>query len=157
MLPGQSPGPGVSFAMRETMSRSLALSFAAAAMTLSGTALFAGDPEAGAAAWRECRSCHMITSPTGETIQRGGRVGPNLYGIAGAPIGSVDGFRYSAELAALGASGMVWTAELFAAYVADATAFVREHSGNSGARSPMNYQMRAGAADMYAYLESLTQ
>lgn len=141
--------------MARCLSSTVLLPLATAAMTLSATAVFAGDPEAGAAAWRECRSCHMITSPSGETIQRGGRVGPNLFGIPGAPIGAVDGFRYSAELVALGQSGMVWTAELFAAYVSDPTAFVRDHSGNASARSPMGYQMRAGAEDMYAYLESL--
>lgn len=125
---------------------------AAATFGLTGTAAFAGDPAAGEGQWRQCRSCHMIVSPGGETIQNGGRVGPNLFGVAGRQAGSVDGFRYSAELSGAGASGLTWTEANFIAYVEDPTGFIRSHTGNASARSPMNFQMRSGAADMYAYL-----
>jgi len=135
----------------------LALSaLAAVAATVPG-ALQAGDAAAGEREWRQCRSCHMIVSPAGETIQRGGRVGPNLYGIIGQQAGAVDGFRYSAELVAAGAGGLTWTVENFIAYVEDPTGFLRSHTGNASVRSPMNFQMRSGAADMAAYLESLSR
>jgi len=129
---------------------------AAASMTLAGWAAHAGDPAAGEAQWRQCRSCHMITAPDGEVIQRGGRVGPNLYGITGARAAAVDGFRYSEELAEAGRQGVTWTRENFIAYVEDPTGFVRQVTGNPRARSPMNFQMRAGADDMYAYLATFS-
>jgi len=129
----------------------------AAAALLLPSAGVAGDPAAGEREWRQCRSCHMIVSPAGETIQRGGRVGPNLYGIVDQQAGVVDGFRYSASLVAAGAAGLTWTEANFIAYVEDPTGFLRSHTGDASIRSPMNYQMRSGAADMFAYLASLSQ
>lgn len=128
---------------------------AAATFGLTGSAAFAGDPAAGESQWRQCRACHMIVSPDGETIQNGGRVGPNLYGVIGRQAGSVDGFRYSQDLVAAGQAGLVWDEASFVAYVEDPTGFIRSQSGNASARSPMNFQMRSGAADMFAYLDSL--
>jgi cytochrome c len=94
--------------------------------------------------------------PDGDVIQRGGRVGPNLYGIIGQQAGTVDGFRYSDELVAGRKRRFVWDRESFMAYVEDPTGFIREHSGDSRARSPMNFQMRSGAEDMYAYLATFS-
>jgi cytochrome c len=127
----------------------------AAALLLVPVAAQAGDVAAGEAEFRQCRSCHMVVSPAGETIQRGGRVGPNLFGIAGAPAGAADGFRYSPALVAAGRNGLVWTEDNFVAYVEDPTGFMRRFTGDGSVRSPMNYQARSGAADLYAYLLSL--
>jgi cytochrome c len=129
----------------------------AAAALLLPTAGLAGDPAVGERDWRQCRSCHMIVSPGGETIQRGGRVGPNLYGIVGQQAGMVDGFRYSDSLVAAGEAGLTWTEENFIGYVEDPTGFLRSHTGDGSIRSPMNFQMRSGAADMFAYRESLSE
>ena len=139
-----------------SMPRTLVAALLPAALFLPGAAL-AGDPVAGEREWRQCRSCHMIVSPAGETIQRGGRGGPNRCGIVGQQAGVVEGFRYSAELVAAGQAGLVWDEASFLGYVPDPTGFLRSHTGNASVRSPMNYQMRSGAADMFAYLESLTQ
>jgi cytochrome c len=142
------------------MTERLTLAAIGAALTIttavSGTTAHAGDPAAGEQQWRQCRSCHMIVSPANETIQRGGRVGPNLYGIAGAQAGAVAGFRYSAELVAAGQAGLTWTEGNFVAYVEDPSGFLRSHTGNSSIRSPMNFQLRSGAADLFAYIESVS-
>lgn len=137
------------------MSHAPALLAAAALLAFAPAAARAGDAAAGEREWRQCRSCHMIVGPNGDTIQRGGRVGPNLYGIMGTSAGSVEGFRYSAPLVAAGQAGLVWTEETLAAYLENPTGFLRDRSGDGSVRSPMNYQMRAGAADMAAYLTSL--
>jgi cytochrome c len=126
----------------------------AAFAMLSAGAVQAADPALGEAEWRQCRSCHMISSDAGGLIQRGGRVGPNLYAIVGRPAGVADGFRYSAELVEAGQAGLVWTRENFVAYIQDPSGFMSAYLGRN-VRSPMNYQMREGAADMFAYLESL--
>ena len=136
--------------------KSALMAASAASMTLAGWAAYAGDPEAGEVQWRQCRACHMITAPDGDVIQRGGRVGPNLYGIIGQQAGTVDGFRYSDELVQAGNDGLVWDEGHFIAYVEDPTGFIREFTGDPRARSPMNFQMRSGAQDMFAYLETFS-
>lgn len=115
----------------------------------------AGDPEAGERIWRQCQACHMIVDTDGNEIARGGRTGPNLYGVIGRAAGSVEDFRYSADLAAAGEAGLVWDAENFEAYVANPTSFLRSYLDKPSARGAMAFQLRNGAEDMYAYLESV--
>lgn len=141
------------------MMKVLTLSITAAlSLGASATASFAGDAAAGEALWRNCRSCHSITNDDGDVIQRGGRTGPNLYGVPGRDVASVDDFRYSESLLAYAASGddVEWTEALFVEYLADPTAFLRAHLGDNSVRSAMNYRLASGAADMWAYIESVS-
>jgi cytochrome c len=117
---------------------------------------YAGDPAAGERLWRQCQACHMIVDDAGNEIARGGRTGPNLYGVIGRPAGAIDGFRYSGDMADAAAAGLVWDAENFAAYVANPTAFLRDFLSRPSARGAMAFQLRSGAEDMYAYLESVS-
>lgn len=57
-----------------------------------------GDAARGEAYWARCAACH--------TIDRGGRhgVGPNLWGVAGAPIAAREGYSSSSALGARGGS-----------------------------------------------------
>ena len=127
-----------------------------AALTLA-TSAFAdghgasGDAEAGEKVFNKCKSCHMIQNAEGENIVRGGRTGPNLYGIVGRTAGTVEGFNYGADLVAAGEAGLVWNEENFVAYVQDPKAFLSEFLGSS-ARSKMSFRLRDGMADVYAYL-----
>jgi len=132
---------------------------AAALLSLGATTAFAqGDAAAGEGQWRGCRSCHSITADDGTQIQRGGRTGPNLYGLPGSAVASVEGFRYSPSLLEYAAldGGQVWTEELFIEYMADTTAFLRHHLGSSSARSAMSFRLASGADDMWAYLVSVS-
>jgi cytochrome c len=52
--------------------------------------------------------------------------------------------------------GLVWDEEHFIAYVEDPTGFIREFLDDPRARSPMNFQMRSGADDMFAYLATFS-
>lgn len=131
---------------------------AAALMTLGSTAAFAeGDAAAGEALWRGCRSCHSIVADDDTVIQRGGRTGPNLYGVAGRHPGSVEGFNYSDLMKSMAGANpdMVWNEELFVEYVANPVDFLRHHNGEGGARGTMSFRLANGAADMWAYLVSV--
>ena len=139
------------------MTKTLLMS-AAAFLSLGAPAAFAQDAAAGEGLWRNCRSCHAITADDGTQIQRGGRTAPNLYGLPGRGVASEDGFRYGPAILEFAASegGQIWTEDLFVEYMADPTAFLRAHLGNNSARSGMTYRMTAGAADMWAYLVSVS-
>jgi cytochrome c len=65
---------------------------------------------AGEAVFNQCKACH--------TIDKGGRngVGPNLHGVVGRTVASVDGFAYSAALKAKGGN---WDAANLDAFIAD--------------------------------------
>ena len=113
-----------------------------------------GDAEAGEAIYaKNCKSCHMIVDADGETIVKGGRAGPNQYGLFGRVLGSQEGFRYSKGLVALGETGAVWDEPSFVAWVQDPSGYLTDQLGKRE-RSKMSYKLRdeQDAADVWAYL-----
>jgi cytochrome c len=88
---GTGTGPATSEAATETVA-------------LSGEAIFS-----------QCSACH--------SIDKGGRngVGPNLHGVVGRAVGSVDGFAYSAALKAKGGN---WDAASLDSFITDPRATV---------------------------------
>jgi cytochrome c len=139
------------------------LSVLAAAVTLLATPVLAdghatGDAEAGERAFRQCISCHVVVDAEGETLAgRNARTGPNLYGVHGRTIGSIEDFRYSPGLVALMESEMMWDEAAFVGYVQDPTGWIREAAGDDGLRGAMSFRVRSeeDALNLYAYLVSL--
>ncbi|MBI1415663.1 MAG: cytochrome C [Limimaricola sp.] len=129
---------------------------ALAAIAVAVPAFAEGDAAAGARDFNRCKACHSITAPDGTVIVRGGRVGPNLYGVVGRTAGSEEGFRYGSGLLALKDAGLVWDADSIVAYLADPTAFVRDKTGDNSLRSNMAFKL-ANGADVVAYLQSVAQ
>jgi len=121
---------------------------------LAGPA-WSGDPAEGESDFKRCRACHGIVDDDGNAIIRGGKTGPNLYGLIGQTVGSVDGFRYGDSLAAAGEAGIVWDEENLAAYITDPKAWLADVLGDDGAVSKMTYKHKSGAEDMAAYLATL--
>lgn len=118
---------------------------------LTGTAV-ADD-----ARWRDCRTCHAVIAPDGTELARGGRSGPNLYGISNRPLAGDTEFRfYSNDLRAAAGTGARWSADSFVAYLTDPDAFLRDITGNPDAESGMHVQLRSGAREMYDYLRGLS-
>lgn len=100
-----------------------------------------GDPEQGKRYYIFCQACH--------TLNEGGmnKVGPNLYGIFGAPAAQVEGFVYSDALAN---SGLVWDKATLDAWIARPAELVPGTTMVfAGITDP---QQRA---DLIAYLEQL--
>ena len=116
---------------------------------------FAQDVANGEKEFRKCKACHMIQSPAGEDIVKGGKVGPNLYGVVGREAGSVEGYKYSDALLELKDSGEVWTEADLAAYMTDPNKFVQEKTGDQSARTKMTFKLNKNQADVAAYLASV--
>ena len=121
-------------------------------LALSTTAYAEGDAADGEKDFKKCRSCHTIASET-EVIYKGGKTGPNLYGVIGRVAGSTD-FKYSDALIDAGEGGLIWTEEELTKFIADPTAYLREVTGDSKARSKMTFKMKDGD-DVAAYLASV--
>ncbi len=117
----------------------------------------AGDATRGKALFKDCRVCHSVIDETETPIVRGGRTGPNLYGVIGRHAGSVPGFFYSTSMVSAGREGLRWNEEDFVTYVKDATAFLRNYLDDPTARGKMAYRLPDSekARDVWAYLESI--
>lgn len=138
--------------MKKLVASMIAVAFAMPAFADGHSA---GDAEAGEKGFNKCKSCHMIVTDAGETIVKGGKTGPNLYGVIGRTAGTVEDYKYGKDLIAAGEAGLVWDAENFATYVVDPRKFLQTYLDNSKARSKMSFKLRKGGEDIYAYLVSV--
>jgi cytochrome c len=115
----------------------------------------AGDAKLGEATFQKCKACHSIIAGDGTVVQKGGKIGPNLYGVIGRQIGSFPGFTYDSDTVAVGADGTKWDEAMLAAYVADPTAWLKQKTGKPGAHSKMAFKLATGGEDVAAYLASV--
>ncbi len=127
----------------------------AAALAFAGPALADGDAAKGESEFKKCKACHSIVADDGTEIVKGGKTGPNLYGVVGRAVASVPDFKYGDGILAVGATGMVWDEALLAEYVADPTAFVDTHGGSG--KSKMTFKLAKGGEDVAAYLASVAK
>ncbi len=121
------------------------------------TPAFAGDAAVGEESFKKCKACHSIIAPDGTEIQKGGRTGPNLYGVVGRPVASDPDYAYGASVAALGATGAAWDEASIASYVADPTGYLKTALADDAAKSKMSFKLADGGADIAAYLASVAQ
>lgn len=136
------------------MTKFILLAVAAAALSAPA---FAGDPVVGEDTFKKCKACHSIIAPDGTEIQKGGRTGPNLYGVIGRAVASDPDFAYGESAAALGATGAVWDEASFATYVTDPSGYLKTALGDEAAKSKMSFKLSEGGADVAAYLASVVQ
>lgn len=102
----------------------------------------AADPAEGEKAFRKCAACHSVAPDAKH------KIGPNLWGVAGAAKAGKEDFRYSAALAA---AGGVWDDAALDAFLADPRAAVpATRMAFPGLRDP------AQRAAAIAYLRTLT-
>lgn len=112
----------------------------------------AGDPVKGEKEFNKCKACHMVQAPDGTDIVKGGKTGPNLYGVVGRKAGTEEGFKYSDALVKLGEAGEVWTPEDLSHYVTDPNRYVQERTGDKKLRTKMTFKLAKKQADVVAYL-----
>lgn len=125
-----------------------------AALFALSAPVFAGDAAVGEKEFKKCKSCHMIEAADGTSIVKGGKTGPNLYGVIGRTAGTAD-FKYGDSIVAAGAAGLVWDETNIVAYIADPKAFLAEATGDAAAKSKMSFKLAKGGEDLAAYLASV--
>lgn len=123
--------------------------------SLAVPALAAGDAALGEKDFNRCKSCHSITAPDGTTIQKGGKVGPNLYGVIGRQAGTYPDFRYGDSIVEAGNMGLIWDETSIAEYVQDPTKFLKTYLHDDKARGNMTFKLNSGMEDIAVYLHSV--
>lgn len=131
------------------------LLIAAIAAINSAAPSFAQDAAKGESEFKKCKACHMIVADDGTEIQKGGKVGPNLYGVVGRPVASYPDFKYGDGILAAGAVGLTWDEAMIAEYVVDPGKWLQANSGDPKAKSKMAFKLAKGGADVAAYLASV--
>ncbi len=126
---------------------------AAATLALMTPAYADGDIAKGEKTFKKCKACHMIVSPEGETLYKGGKTGPNLYGVIGRTAGTGD-FKYSKALIEAGAAGLVWDEETLVAFTANPKKFLKAQGTNG--KTKMSFKLKKGGEDITAFLVSLS-
>ena len=124
------------------IARYLGAGFVAGALTLGSSVVLAqGDAEKGETVFNKCKACHSVEEPKN-------KIGPYLVGVFGRPAGSVEGFKYSP---AMKDSGVTWTEETLAAYLADPRGYIK---GNRMAFAGL--KSHEDIVDLIAYLKQAT-
>lgn len=136
------------------MTKFILLALTAAALAAPASAQ---DAAAGEEAFKKCKACHSVIAADGTEIQKGGRTGPNLFGVIGRAVASDPDFKYGDSLAALGATGAVWDEASLAAYVVDPGAYLKAQLSDDAAKSRMSFKLASGGEDVAAYLASVAQ
>lgn len=118
----------------------------------------AQDAAKGEKEFNKCKACHMIQDDAGTDIVKGGKTGPNLYGVVGRPIASVEGFKYGDGILKLAEAnpGAVWDIHSLKAYVTDPTGYLDKYSGDEKAKSKMTFKMTKNQDDLVAYLVTVS-
>ena len=140
----------------KTFTIAVAASFLAAPALAGGHA--SGDAAAGEKVFSQCQTCHVVQDADGNTLAgRNAKTGPNLYGIPGQTVGTVDGFRYGKSIVEVGETGAAWDEASFVAFVQDPKGWLSEQLGGS-ARSKMAFRVRSeeDAINVWAFIASLS-
>ncbi|KGJ06535.1 cytochrome c [Paracoccus halophilus] len=134
------------------MKISMIATFAAMIVAVPAMAQDAGDPAKGEKEFNKCKACHMVQAPDGTDIVKGGKTGPNLYGVVGRKAGAAEGFKFSDALIKLGEAGEIWTPEDLEHYITDPNSYVEEKTGEGKLKTKMTFKLRKGQADVVAFL-----
>lgn len=93
--------------------KKLAVLAGTAFLALAAPALADGDVAKGEKVFKKCTACHAVG------VDAKNKVGPELNGIVGRKVASVEGFKYSPAMIEFGAGDKVWDDETLHTYLAD--------------------------------------
>ncbi|ADZ71901.1 c-type cytochrome [Polymorphum gilvum] len=80
-------------------------------LALTATAFADGDAAKGEKVFKKCQACHDV----GANAKN--KVGPELNGIVGRKIASIEGFKYSPAMIEFGAGDKVWDEATLTTYL----------------------------------------
>ncbi|MGB0411822.1 MAG: c-type cytochrome [Pikeienuella sp.] len=105
----------------------------------------------------KCKICHSIYNGD-DVILKGGKIGPNLFGIMGRTAGHAEGYDHSKTLIEAGDEGLVWDEANLAEYIRGTKPFLSAFLGREDEiYSRMSYRVKSedDAKAISAYLSTL--
>ena len=111
-----------------------------------------GDAKRGKKVFNKCKACHKLTAKKA--------IGPGLLGMFGRNAGTVAKFKYSKDMKAAGAKGLVWNDETFLAYMAKPKKFIGSIIGKKKAKTRMAFnglKKEKDRVNLLAYLKTATK
>ena len=135
----------------KVLSISLALSMG---LSVASAPVWAdGDAKRGKKVFNKCKACHKLVA--GKKA-----VGPSLHGMFGRTAGTVKNFKYSKDMKAAGAKGLVWNDETFLAYMAKPKKFIGALIGKRKAKTRMAFnglRKEKDRVNLLTYLKQATK
>lgn len=131
------------------------LTLTATLCLLAAPAFAEVDLAKGETDFKRCKACHTIEAPDGTVVQKGGKIGPNLWGVIGRPVAGVADFKYGASMIAAGATGLIWDEAMLLAYITDPTGWLKDETGDASAVAKMTFKMATGGEHIAAYLATI--
>ena len=125
----------------------------AAIVTVSSPYGLAADLANGKKVFNKCMVCHKLT--VGKKS-----IGPNLYRVFNRTAGTSTGFKYSKDMIAAGAKGLVWDEKSMDDFLATPKPFIGNIIGKKRARIKMAFRglkKVKDRADIIAYLKNATK
>lgn len=105
----------------------------------------------------KCKICHSIYDGD-NVILKGGKIGPNLFGVMGRTAGHAEGYDHSKTLIEAGDAGLAWDEATVASYLADTKKFLASYLGREDEiYSRMSFRVKGDEdrAAIAAYLATL--
>ncbi len=102
--------------------------------------------------FNKCKACHSVIAADGTEVVKGGKTGPNLFGMIGRPVASVADYAYGDSIKAVGAAGKVWDEASLVTYLADPAAWLAANGAGDGAKSKMTFKLAKGGEEIAAWL-----
>ncbi len=137
--------------------KTLTLGFTLAAAPLLADGHASGDAGAGADVFKKCKACHSIIAADETVIEKGGMIGPNLYGLYTRKAGSLEGFKYGDSIVEAGDAGLEWNEADFVSYLTDPKKFLATYLDDKKAKSKMAFKIKdeEDSANVWAYIVSV--